>query len=306
MKFPAIAYLCETVEILGIVPQPQLTRTFSLSLPFLLLLPLHSFHPHPTQATAIENYVRLCVVREDEQGGGKHNWFTKANTTGVLLFIWLIGLLVSAFQFITTGEDDNATLALFDYCNRKNNEMLPSGVAVAVTSTLIPLFATFVIYLRIHMRMQRRVRKTNYKPNYWFSSDLALAKSNFCSFIIFILFWTPFAVVACLATTRPVTNQSFYNSAWVGMSKSCFYNIIYCLTHRHFRNAYVNLFNYCCCKTSFVATSRRHRDCGNTSGGSGLTGGGTGRPASDVRVHIIPGYNMYSYTSPQRRDVHEL
>lgn len=267
------------------------------------------------------------MVREDEPDNPKHNWFTKANTTGVLMFIWLIGLLASAFQFITTtpttangsssmatGAKDGAndstepSLAIFEYCQRKNNELLPPGVAIGVTSMLIPLFATFVIYLRIHMTMKRRGRKPNYKPNYWFSSDLSLAKSNFFSFVIFILFWTPFAVVASLATTRPITNQTFYNSAWVGMSKSCFYNIIYCLTHRHFRNAYVNLFNYCCCKTSFVATSRRHRtDCGNLGGGGGGGGvTGTGRPASDVRVHIIPGYNMYSYTSPQRRDVHEL
>ena len=261
----------------------------------------------------------MCVAREGDQVTAKKNWFTKANTTGVLLLIWLVGLLLSSFQFISTvdqntgnpGADSlgrlnssNSTSGglMFDYCNQRDNEKLPPGVAIAVTSTLIPLFATFVIYLRIHMAMKRRGRKANYKPNYWFSSDLALAKSNFFSFVIFILFWTPFAVTACLATTRPVTNKSFYNSAWVGMSKSCFYNIIYCLTHRHFRNAYVNLFNYCCCKTSFVATSRRHRN-DNGPGGSGS--GVSGRPASDVRVHIIPGYNMYSYTSP-RRDGHEL
>lgn len=258
------------------------------------------------------------MVRENEQDD-KHNWFTKANTTGVLLFIWLIGLLLSAFQFITTTPPDTKAVtaptvspgsgsAFFDYCSRKNNELIPSGVAIAVTSTVIPLFATFFIYLRIHMTMKRRVRKPNYKPNYWFSSDLSLAKSNFFSFVIFILFWLPFAIVACLATTRPITNQTFYNCAWVGMCKSCFYNIIYCLTHRHFRNAYVNLFNYCCCKTSFVATSRRHRDTSHLSGGGGGgggAGGSSGRPASDVRVHIIPGYNMYSYTSP-RRDMHEL
>lgn len=294
--------------------QPKLTRTFLLSPPFNL---------RAVQATAIENYVRLCVVREDERHGPKLNWFTKANTTGVLMFIWLIGLLLSAFQFISTPTTSSGSSGftamsapnttnlssslLFEYCHRKNNELLPPGVAIGITSTLIPLFATFVIYLRIHMTMKRRVRKPNYKPNYWFSSDLSLAKTNFFSFVIFILFWMPFAIIACLATTRPITNQSFYNGAWVGMSKSCFYNIIYCLTHRHFRNAYVNLFNYCCCKTSFVATSRRHRtDCGNGGGGGGAGLAGTGRPASDVRVHIIPGYNMYSYTSPQRRDVHEL
>lgn len=282
----------------------------------------------------------MCLVREEEDNS-KHNWFTKANTTGVLLFIWLIGLLLSSFQFINTADMAAAAASTttttttlsssqsvnsttkattpassssspeglsYDYCHRKNNQLLPQGVAVGVTATLIPLFVTFVIYLRIHMTVQRYMRLTNFKPNYWFASDLSLAKSNFYNFVIFILFWAPFAVVCCMATTKEITNRAFYNSAWIGMSKSCFYNIIYCLTHRHFRNAYVNLFNYCCCKTSFVATSRRHRnECGNAGGGGGgAVAGASTRPTSDVRVHIIPGYNMYSYTSPQRRDVHEL
>lgn len=47
----------------------------------------------------------------------------------------------------------------------------------------------------------------------------------------------------------------------------------------------MNLFHYCCCKTT-VSFSRRQR------------GDGACRPSGDVRVHIIPGYNMY--TSPQR------
>lgn len=311
LNISATAFICETVRN-TLNSQTFLTRPGSyIFLPSNLLPNLTS----PThQATAIENYVRLCVVREDDDS--KHNWFNKANTTGTLILIWLIGLVLSGSQFLhQVADGDQEGIAAgggevgaplpFEYCRRKNKELLPSGVIILTVTLIVPLVATFFIYLRMHMTMQRFVRQTNFKPNYWFSSDFALAKTNFYSFVIFILFWAPFAIVACLATSRPITNQSFYNCAWVGMSKSCFYNIIYCLTHRHFRNAYMNLFNYCCCKTSFVATSRRHRNDGNSSGGGGGGMPGTSsRP--DVRVHIIPGYNMYSYTSPQRRDVHEL
>uniref|UniRef100_A0A1B0GQ07 Uncharacterized protein n=1 Tax=Phlebotomus papatasi TaxID=29031 RepID=A0A1B0GQ07_PHLPP len=87
---------------------------------------------------------------------------------------------------------------------------------------------------------------------------------------------------------NPHTNSRIlYNTAWFGLSKSCIHNVVYCLTNRHFRNAYVSLFHYCCCKTN-VSTARRNRAAE------------VARPAADVRVHIIPGYNMYSYTGPQR------
>lgn len=69
---------------------------------------------------------------------------------------------------------------------------------------------------------------------------------------------------------------------WPAILPSCISSLIYALANKDFRRCYIQLFNYCCCKTS-VALTRRPRD--NLRGGS------------DVRVHIIPGYNMYSSAS---------
>lgn len=156
--------------------------------------------------------------------------------------------------------------------------------------------------MRIIRDVKRFMSTPNFRPSLNYTWDLSLARTNFYSFLIFIAFWLPFGVVLSYHTTANVANKVFYSTAWIGFGKSCFHNVIYCITNRHFRNAYINLFHYCCCKTT-VSVSRRQRNdvC---------------RPSSDVRVHIIPGYNMYSYTSPQRsgnchsywnkRDVHEL
>lgn len=65
---------------------------------------------------------------------------------------------------------------------------------------------------------------------------------------------------------------------WSAILPSCLGCIVYALTNRTFRMCYVQLFNYCCCKTS-VTLTRRPRD--NLREGN-------------VRVHMIPGYNIYS------------
>lgn len=66
---------------------------------------------------------------------------------------------------------------------------------------------------------------------------------------------------------------------WPMILPSCLASLVNIITNQDFRRCYIQLFHYCCCKTS-VALSRRPRE--STRGGS------------DVRVHIIPGYNMYS------------
>nr|CAH7727471.1 unnamed protein product [Callosobruchus chinensis] len=109
-------------------------------------------------------------------------------------------------------------------------------------------------------------------------------QSNIYSFAMFVVFWLPFGVVLAVGAVRRIPDSLFYNLAWLAISKSCINCILYAISNRHFRGAYVNLFHYCCCKTN-MSFSRRQRPEGV-------------RPSGDVRVHIIPGYNMY--TSPQR------
>lgn len=206
--------------------------------------------------------------------------------------MWCVGSISSGMQYVLNIS--------FDYCTRKSSGLLPYQALVVVTIILLPLVLTFYIHMRTIIDIKRFMRSPNFKPSLQYTWDISLARTNFYSFLIFILFWLPFGIVLSYHTTAAVANRIFYTTAWVGLSKSSFHNVIYCITNRHFRNAYVNLFNYFCCKTTVSASRRqRHDVC---------------RPSSDVRVHIIPGYNMYSYTSPQRagnfhggkRDAYEL
>lgn len=236
--------------------------------------------------TAIENYMRLCTSKE---------WFKKTNTTWIVLIIWMICGILSGVQYVHQMD--------FDYCKLKTNKTIPYEAVIISGAILFPLLITFYAHVRIIMDVKSFMNEPNFKPTLNYQWDLALARTNFYSFLVFVLFWLPFGIVLAYGATKILNSSTFYNTAWIGLSKSCIHNIIYCIGNRHFRNAYVNLFHYCCCKTT-VATTRRTRNDG-------------GRPTADVRVHIIPGYNMYSYTSPQRagnsghghwgkRDVHEL
>lgn len=195
-----------------------------------------------------------------------------------------------------------ATNLSFDYCTRKNPGLIPYQATVGVVFVFMPLSLTFICYVRTTYQVKVAKARPNFKPPVTYGWDNALMHTNLYSFILFVVFWLPFGVVLAIGTVQKIPNRLFYNLAWLGISKSCVNSILYCITNRHFRGAYVNLFHYCCCKTT-VSFSRRQRP-------EGL------RPSGDVRVHIIPGYNMYC--SPQRcregqrcsgrngRDVYEL
>lgn len=164
---------------------------------------------------------------------------------------------------------------------------------------LLPLFITFLVHIRIIIDAKKFMGQPNFKANAMYKSDFSLVRSNFYSFLTFVLFWLPFAIIFSISFTtshQNISDKMFYYAAWFGLSKSCFHNIIYCLTNRHFRNAYFNLFNYCCCKTTVSTARRRQTEIATRS---------------DVRVHIIPGYNIRAMTSPGhgshwKRDCHEL
>lgn len=222
--------------------------------------------------TAIENYARLCLSAEC------YSSFTSGRITAVVLFIWaLSSCAVTAQVFCNLGPD---------YCTRKFSGMFTYQLTVTVLFVILPTVLTSGVYLRTALHVRFAKSDPGFKPPITFSWDYSLMKTNFYSFVMFLIFWLPFGVVLSIGNIQKMDARTFYNLAWIALSKSCINNFLYCITNRHFRNAYINLFHYCCCKTT-VAFSRRSR-------------GEVARPTGDVRVHIIPGYNMYSYTSPQR------
>lgn len=240
-------------------------------------------------AVSAENYVRLCC------SSTFYERLTPRRITVLVLSFWGICAITSGLQY--------ATDLSFDYCTRKTPGFIPYQATVAVVFVFLPITLTFFCYVRTNYQIRIYKSRPNFKPPVTFNWDYALMQTNMYSFILFLVFWLPFGVVLAVGTARRIPDGMFYNLAWLAISKSCVNSILYCVTNRHFRSAYVNLFHYCCCKTT-VSFSRRQRPEGI-------------RPSGDVRVHIIPGYNMYC--SPQRgregprcsgrsngRDVYEL
>lgn len=186
-----------------------------------------------------------------------------------------------------------------DFCGRRFNGVVLIQAVSASVVIGIPALITIFTYLCLVIRV-RRATRGSFKPAVAFTWDYDLTKTNMYSFAMFTIFWLPFGVTLCISYVRPVSARVFYYLAWLALSKSCFNNLLYCVTDRHFRNAYVKLFHYCCCKTT-VSFSRRQR------------GDGTGRSSGDVRlrVHIIHSYASPAtcrpaVARPNGRDVYEL
>ncbi|XP_046679368.1 melatonin receptor type 1B-B-like [Homalodisca vitripennis] len=223
-------------------------------------------------ATAGENYARLCLSPHCYAS------LTQGRITLLMLAIWAVSGVMVALQFHLD--------LVPDYCSTKSTSILPYQATAAVLCLVLPGLVTLALYLRIILQVRLARANPSFKPPIAFNWDYSLMKTNLYSFFLFFLFWLPFGIVLCLASRKKTSALVFYNLAWLALGKSCVNNILYCVCNRHFRNAYINLFHYCCCKTT-VTFSRRSR-------------AEAVRPTGDVRVHIIPGYNMYSYTSPQR------
>ena len=82
--------------------------------------------------------------------------------------------------------------------------------------------------------------------------DGALLRTNIGAFVVHVLCWTPLMVA--LATRRP--HATVQHLERLAMAKSCLNPLVYAVCNKHFRDAFVSLFHYCCCKTS-VSFSRR-------------------------------------------------
>lgn len=152
------------------------------------------------------------------------------------------------------------------------------------------------------------------------SREFALVSTNGWNWVLRISIWLPSFIAAIssiltqsenrtvefqhrlyLMTTMSTSSQntSATNShdhfvsfqrliIWPAILPACLSSLVNLLANKDFRRCYVQLFHYCCCKTS-VALTRRPRD--------------PLRAGSDVRVHIIPGYNMYSSSTMTNNEV---
>lgn len=83
--------------------------------------------------------------------------------------------------------------------------------------------------------------------------------------------------------------QQYLDTVWyIALGNSCSYSYLYAVMNRDFREAYNKLFYYFCCKSHVTFTRK----------GAPIRRPMTGNESMGLRVHIIPGLNIYA----QRKD----
>lgn len=120
---------------------------------------------------------------------------------------------------------------------------------------------------------------------YSYMTDDQLLKSNIIVFILNLTLWFPFVLLTIAAQYREQFTQELKDSVWwMATLNCCSCSYVYALTNKDFREAFNKLFYYCCCK-SHVTFQRKtpifRRQLDVDSKGN-------------LRVHIIPGLNVFS------------
>lgn len=235
---------------------------------------------------AVENRFRIAHTTSYDR------WFKKINILGMVTFVWTVSTTCVTLEFVLDLGPD--------YCTMDFRGVLNYHAPVWSLLVALPLLIAFACYLRaLCDSPQKRDAGqgsasgsggTTASPPaaevktislVSMQEDCALLKTNFLVFFVFLLFWMPLVFTVGIGWLHGVSRHLYDKVSWLALSNSCVNSFIYGLSHKPFRSAYVNLFHYCCCKTSVSFSSRRPR-------------ADLSRPHSDVRVHIIPGYNMYT------------
>lgn len=114
-------------------------------------------------------------------------------------------------------------------------------------------------------------------------TDEFLLKSNVAVYLSHVIMWMPLVVVAAVSPFKPVTQDLLDTCWWLALAHSCIYSYVYAATNFEFREAFLKLFFYCCCK-SHVTFQRKGAGPRRMIGSDGRS----------LRVHIIPGLNFQS------------
>ena len=304
---------------------------------------LSSSHPHPvfphsSHHQSLSNFnnqhgqttstllVQQHHHQNQQQGQRprKHSICTVFQVTVLNLTVWLVSSVIVLIHFIFMPQIMYAICdkpKVSPYINyRLNEQLLFESLTVFGICSL-----SFVILGGFGFLKTIFIMRSWTKPKPFLTTrEFALVSTNCWNWLVRILIWLPclIAAIFCLfsqsqnrtlefqhrlllmttMSTSSTSQTSFTNSSmaaegfttfqrlviWPAILPSCLSSLVNVMANRDFRRCYAQLFHYCCCKTS-VALTRRPRD--------------QLRAASDVRVHIIPGYNIYSSSVSHSNEV---
>ncbi|XP_064122456.1 uncharacterized protein LOC135226676 [Macrobrachium nipponense] len=237
-------------------------------------------------------------------------WENSARVAGKSMGVVLLTAMVGASWVVAGALTISQWLSGIGpkHCNHKHPLLQqqqppqfppPTAVHTAFTSAVgvVLVAAPLVVALSVHAHTllagrsggPRRPLPATMKPPQALTRDLALTGTNLVVTAIVGGCWAAGVAGDWWASL------TFRNGvAWLPVAAATSSGFLYA-AHKPFREAYVQLFHYCCCKTS-VSLSRRGRS-GEAAAAAAAAVAAAARPASDVRVHIIPGYNMYTTAS---------
>lgn len=209
---------------------------------------------------------------------------TKFKIVVITLIIWFGGISVSIAQhYYHYGPS---------VCQHERDYPIhiPYHASVCIGVLLIPTIITLICFTRSffivkYLRQQLQNNPTE-DPWAYMLTDESLLKSNMWVYLSSFLMCTPLCIVIVVSVYQQVPQQVLNTCWYIALANSCIYSFIYAASNKEFAEAFFKLFYYCCCK-SHVTWTRK--------------GVGPRRATSDqvgLRVHIIPGLNMYA----QRRE----
>ena len=117
-----------------------------------------------------------------------------------------------------------------------------------------------LLSLLVHLCSSLILHSSKYKspPFLVAPYDGSLLRSHIAVYVLFVICWTPLMATVATGVSRAQSPRLVKHLEWLAMAKSCLNPFVYAVCNKHFRDAFVSLFHYCCCKTS-VSFSRRVR-----------------------------------------------
>ena len=218
---------------------------------------------------------RLSIAAENQARINDHPTLSTKAYCSIVTIVWITGATLVSIQFILPLG--------FDICLDAHPAFHLYQLLTGGLFLLMPIIITLLIYISAFFFCLRK----NLQNSAEHKHNLQILRANCINFLFFILCWLPFC--ADLTGRRWVLVDGVL---WLGLSNCCLSALVYLGASADFRCSYSRLFQYCCCKMS--TTVIRSGDRGEQT-----------RQSSEVRVHIIPGYNMYnSANAEQYRSSH--
>lgn len=220
-----------------------------------------------------------CRSQEDEQLRRQQQYHTQTSSQK----LDDVGTLQTSTRTPSGGSGGQDTCTSGKSAGRKG----PKPVALSQVETRDKSCAGTSSNYNQSKQQQRQQQQANkvILCTYSYMTDDQLLKSNIVVFVVNLTLWLPFILLTVAQQYRESLTQELKDAVWwLATLNCCSCSYIYALTNKDFREAFNKLFYYCCCK-SHVTFQRKtpifRRQLDMDSNGN-------------LRVHIIPGLNVYS------------